>query len=355
MPRTRWPILSVVLLSILSGCGEVSRTQLEIIVPFREGGGTDQWARALAPYLQRHLGDSMVIQVVNMPGASGLQGGNVFELRRPHDGNTLFVSSGSNVFPQLLGEPAVRYDFNRFRGIVGSPTGGVVYASADLGVGSVEELCATDALLVYGGVSPTGLDLVPLLAFELLGLDVLEVLGYGGKGAARLAFEQGETNLDYQTSPAYLANVRPLVEEGLAVPLFTFGMVDDAGRVVRDPVFPELPSLADAYRTCRSQEPGGVSWDAYRSVLVAGFAAQKNLWVHADAPEDAVQRLTEGARAAVNDPEFQVLADRLLGGYPFYVGAEVDRAFSATFAISDDALAWLVDFLTREYDVRLPA
>lgn len=351
----RFRSISLYLMALAAaGCGDRGHETLEVIVPFREGGGSDQWARALAPFLQRQLGDSLVVQVVNIPGASGLQGGNVFALRRAPDGRSLFVSSGSNVFPRLLGEPAAQYDFADFRGIVGSPVGGVVYASSELGIGSVAELCETEEMLVYGGVSPTGLDMVPLLAFELLGLDVLEILGYTGKGAARVAFEQGETNLDYQTSPAYLANVVPLVEEGTAVPLFTFGMLDEAGRVVRDPVFPELPSLADAYAVCRGEDPSGTPWDAYRAVLVAGFGAQKNLWVHRDTPEHRVQGLIRAAAAAVEDPDFLQLAERLLGGYSFYLGEEVEENFAATSRMPAAATAWLVDFLTREHDVRLP-
>ena len=341
-------------LALSLACGPGQGEVLEVIVPFREGGGSDQWARALAPFLQRHLDGESVVQVVNIPGASGVQGANVFALRRRPDGTNLFVSSGSNVFPQLLGEPAVRYDFNTFRGVVGSPVGGVVYVSADLGIESVEDLCRTRDLLVYGGLSATGLDMVPLLSFDLLGLDVLEVLGYAGKGAARVAFEQGETNLDYQTSPAYLANVVPLVEEGLAVPLYSFGMLDDAGRVVVDPVFPELPSMAEAYASCHGRPPEGPAWDAYRAVLVAGFSAQKNLWVHGDTPEPAVQRLVAAARSAVADPEFQVLAERLLGGYDFYFAEDVDRALAATMSMPAPTRDWLVTFLTQEYDVRLP-
>jgi hypothetical protein len=344
----------LLLVLALTGCGRGDAEVVEVIVPFREGGGSDQWARALAPYLQRHLGDSTVVQVVNVPGASGVQGGNVFALRRAPDGRSLFISSGSNVFPQILGEPAVRYDFGTFRGIVGSPVGGVVYVSADLGIRDVADLCATDQLLVYGGISPTGLDMVPLLSFDLLGLDVLEVLGYAGKGTARVAFEQGETNLDYQTSPAYLANVVPLVEEGLAVPLYSFGQLDAQGRVVRDPVFPDLPSLADAYETCHGRSPSGIGWEAYRAVLVAGFSAQKNLWAHGATPESTIERLVAASRAAVDDPEFQALAQRLLGGYDFYFGGDVDRALDASMSMSPETRTWLVTFLRDTYDVRLP-
>jgi hypothetical protein len=144
------------------------------------------------------------------------------------------------------------------------------------------------------------------------------------------------------------------VQEGAAVPLFSFGMLDPEGRVIRDPVFPVLPSLADAYRTCRGSEPSGAAWDVYRAILTAGFAAQKNLWTHAATPAPQVERLIEAADAAVQDPDFIVLAERLLGGYPFYLGADVDRALDATTRMTPEARRWLVDWLSREHEVDLP-
>ena len=325
---------------------------IEIIVPFREGGGSDTYARAVAPYLQKHLGGDVRVRVLNVLGASGIQGGNEFALRREPDGLSLFISSGSNSLPYLLGESAVRYDFNDFAGILGSPTGGVVYAAPSAGVQDLATLCSTTGL-IYGGISPTGLDMVPLVAFALLDLDVQAILGYQGKGAARVAFEQGETNLDYQTSPAYLSNVLPLVEDGAAVPMFAFGQVSAEGDVVRDPVFSDLPSFAEAFETCKGSAPTGPGWEAYKAVLVAGFSAQKNLWTHGDAPEGRVMRLREAARATIQDPEFLAMAAALLGGYDFYIGDQVETTFRQASSLQDDAKKWLLALLRERHDVVL--
>ena len=325
---------------------------VEIIVPFREGGGSDTYARAVAPFLQKHLGADVRVRVLNVLGASGIQGGNEFGLRRDPDGLSLFMSSGSNSLPFLLGEPAVRYDFNDFAAILGSPTGGVVYAAPANGVRDIPTLCSAEGL-IYGGISPTGLDMVPLVAFALLDLDVQSILGYQGKGAARVAFEQGETNLDYQTSPAYLTNVVPLVEAGTAIPLFSFGQVDADGRVVRDPVFPDLPSFAEALETCTGMPPSGPGWDAYRAVLVAGFSAQKNLWTHRGAPEPRIAALRAAGRATIQDPEFLSMAQELLGGYEFSIGEDVEDTFRQASSIGEDAKAWLLALLRERHDVAL--
>uniref|UniRef100_UPI003F4991CD tripartite tricarboxylate transporter substrate binding protein n=1 Tax=Cupriavidus yeoncheonensis TaxID=1462994 RepID=UPI003F4991CD len=44
---------------------------IEVYVGFAAGGGTDLLARAMAPYLQKHLGGKARVVVVNKPGASG--------------------------------------------------------------------------------------------------------------------------------------------------------------------------------------------------------------------------------------------------------------------------------------------
>ena len=362
-PNRRLRVTRYLLIALLAlpACGDGSDAggppfdgeTVELIVPFREGGGSDTYARAVAPFLQKHLEGDARVRVMNVLGASGIQGGNEFALRRDPDGLSLLITSGSNSLPFILGESAVRYDFATFAGVLGSPTGGVVYASPSTGVTDLASLCDAGGL-IYGGISPTGLDMVPLISFELLGLEVQTILGYQGKGAARVAFEQGETTLDYQTTPAYQANVTQLVEMGDAIPLYTFGQVDAEGRVVRDPVFPEIPSAAEAYEACSGTAPEGPAWEAYRAVLIAGFSAQKAIWAHAEAPPERLGALRQAAIATVADPEFQALTDDLLGGYEFYTGDTVTVAFERASQINPEARSWLLSLLRDRYDVALP-
>ena len=321
---------------------------VEIVVPYGAGGGTDGWARAVAPFLQQYLGDGATVQVINEPGSSGIAGANSFALRRDPDGLSLLVSSGSNALPYVLGVDAVEYDFNTFAAITGSPVGGVVYVSPDTGISSAEELCNNEELLIYGGISATGLDIVPLIAFDLLQADVFEILGYDGNGPTRVAFEQGESTLDYETSSSYLSNVVPLVEEGKAIPLFSFGVIDADGNLVRDPVFAELPSTKEVYEACFGMEPSGVEWDAYKAVVAAGFAIQKIMWVHGDAPAEAIAALKDAATQMIADPEFQEVKNNLIGDYEFSIGEATEAQFAAASSISDESLEWLNAFIASK-------
>lgn len=345
-----------ILLALFVSLGLFSNTQaqgfydgetVELVVPFRNGGGTDRWARAVAPFLQKYL-DGATIQVINEPGGGSISSANSFAQRRAHDGMSLLVSSGSTVLPYLLNNDAVQYEFNDFQAIAGSPVGGIVYTSPDTGITSGADLCDNEELLIYGGISTTGLDMVPLLSYELLNANVFEILGYDGKGPVTVAFQQGEVNLDYQTSSSYLKNIAPLVEEGKATPLYTFGVIDGEGNLVRDPAFSEMPTIKEVYEECYGEAPSGVAWDAFKAATAAGFAIQKIIWAHGDAPAGANEALIAAATEMIADPEFQEVKSNLIGDYDFSTGEATMAQFGAAGSISDEAFAWLTDFLASK-------
>ena len=82
----------------------------------------------------------------------------------------------------------------------------MVFVSPQSSIESVADLCDLGTTLRYAGVSSSGLDIVPLIAFELLDITIDATFGYEGRGASRVAFEQGQADIEYQTTPGYLAN-----------------------------------------------------------------------------------------------------------------------------------------------------
>jgi tripartite-type tricarboxylate transporter receptor subunit TctC len=327
------------------------RKTVEILVPFGTGGGTDTVARFLAPHLQRDLGNNVRVQVVNKPGGGGVAGSNEFALRRKPDGLTLFISSVTPTFAYLLGEPEVRFDFRDFEPILGFPFNGVVYVRSDLGIESAEELVESSEEIIYGGISATGVELLSLLAFDILKVDARVIFGYEGSGPARLAIERGETNANYDTVTAYLSNVEPLVQEGQIVPLFTFGWIGPDGEVVRDPLLPDLPNVREVYMDAYGEEPSGNAWEVFKGLLGA-LGSEKTLWVHKDAPVEARQELRAAASRMIADADFTAAAATSLGGYSFIPGEQAEKTFfSGLDNISDEKIAWVYDFLREEYEI----
>ncbi|MEH7829936.1 Bug family tripartite tricarboxylate transporter substrate binding protein [Gemmobacter denitrificans] len=327
---------------------------IEWIIPFSAGGGSDTWARFNAPLLSKYLPGQPTVVVVNEPGGGSTKGTNLFAARAKPDGLTILGTSGSTQFPYLLGDPRVRYEYKDWKIAMAGPTGGVVYTTPSLGLKAPEDIAMLKGKdLVYASQGATSLDLVPLLGFRLMGFNVQHVFGFKGRGDGRLAFERAEVNIDYQTSSAYIKNVKPLVDAGQAVPLFSWGVLNEAGEVVRDPTFPELPSFVEAYQTLTGAAPSGPEYDAYFAFFTAGFPAQKMVFLPKDTPDDIVAAYQKAFEDMKADPDYQANAEAVLGTYEQVTGPLAQALFEKGTTISPDLRKQVADMLAADYGVKL--
>jgi len=324
---------------------------LETVVPFDAGGGSDVLARYVAPFLNEHIEGNPAVQVTNIPGAGSVIGMNEYVGLRDPSGYNGVWTSGSTIMNHLLQTEGVNFEFNELSPILGVPAGGVVYISPSTGYQEPKDILNLDEPLVYSGQSETALDLVPLVSFEVLDLDVQPVLGYEGNGPARVAFEQGESNINYQTTAAYLSNVAPLVESGEAIPLYTFGHFDADGNIIRDPAFPDIPHVKEFYEEVYEEEPSGVEYNAFEVVSARGFTIQKVLWTKDEAPEDAIRLLQEGAERLAEDESFVEEGEDVLGGYEPVVGQELNDLIENIIQsdLDPDVETWIDDYLAENF------
>lgn len=325
---------------------------VELVIPFGTGGGSDVWARFNAPFLAKYLPGNPNVVVRNVPGGGSITGANQYAANAKPDGLSLLGTSGSTQFPYLLGDRRVRYDYKNWEVVMASPTGGVAYISSKFGVKSVRDLAKVKGQrLVYGSQGATSLDLVPLLGFRMLGLDVHHVFGMQSRGDGRLAFERGEATIDYQTSSAYIQSSLPLVKDGKAVPLFSWGVTDDKGNLVRDPAFPDLPHFAEAYQIVTGKAPSGNEWEAVKAFLIAGFPAQKLLVLPKNTPRDIVETYRKAFRDMRNDPQYKAGLQTALGGYDQVTDQAAEALYKLGTNIPEYARDWVRFQLSRNYNV----
>jgi tripartite-type tricarboxylate transporter receptor subunit TctC len=324
---------------------------IEIIIPFPVAGGSDIWIRTIGPYLEKQIPGNPKLNYRNVAGGRSIPGMMEFAQKAKADGLMLLVSSATNYFPVLLGDKAAKYDFRQWKPLLVNPVGGVMYASPAAGVKRVEDL-ARAKNLIYGGISAIGLDMIPLITFELLELDAKGVLGFKGRGEARIAFERGETNIDYQTTPAYNAQVVPLIKEGKAIPLMTFGQLDENGNIVRDPAVPDLPTVPEVYEKLKGKKPSGKFWDTYKVFMPSAFAVQKILWVKADAPAEVLKVFYAAADRLEKDKEFLAKTDKILGGYPLLRGDRLEKTIQQAFQIDSDTQSFVKQWAGKKYHVK---
>jgi hypothetical protein len=335
--------------AVTAGMGQaqdLAGKTVEFVIPFSESGGSARWANFYAPLLSEALPGNPTVVVRYRPGAGSTEGANWFQEQTNGDGTLVFGTSGSTQFPYLLGDPRVRYEYADWQPVLASGTGGVVFLPPDLGAqfdGDFDGL--TEEFFLYGSQGATTLDLVPLLAFQMLGLQVDPVFGIEGRGDGRLMFERGEANIDYQTSSAYLQSVVPLVEQGLAVPAFSFGALDENGVIVRDPTFPDIPSFREVCEATAACEVDGVAWDAWKAFFISGFGAQKMVYLPGTASPEVVAMYEQAFRDILARPDFLTMAGEELGVYPQLTGdagrSASDQATKVTAEARDFVLGWL--------------
>ena len=327
---------------------------LEWMIPFDVGGGTDVRSRFHVPWLKKYLKSHVNIVVENKPGAGSISGTNLFYVNRSRrDELNLLSTGGSTNIAMMMKQPAVQFDFLRMIPIAGFPTGSVWYVSRDSGVKSVADLRHPPKPLHYAGVSASGRDLGGLLAFDLFQIPVQVTLGHTSGGASTLlTFETGESNFDMQTTSVYRTR---MADRQDVVPLYTDGILDARGDVVRDPSWPDLPSVKEVYVALQGREPAGPEWEAYKIALGTRGALDMVVWLHGDAPKPAVDELTQAFRAMSRDPDYQKALAEQTGGYPIIVGQEVLKPLvKQTFDIDPGVRDWLFAWLEQKYNVPRP-
>lgn len=333
--------------------GDYSGETVEMMIPLAEGGGTDTWARFVATELTHEVPGSPGLAPVNDDGGEGILGTNHFMSSARTDGTEVLVSTASTVVPYLLDMPAVRYDFAELRPILANGTGAVVYARTSAGVQGVEDLVDRDKPLVFGGIAATSLDLTTLLAFDLLSADVASTFGFEGRGPVNLALQRGEVDIDYQTTSSYGPAVEPLVEDGTAVPLFSLGQVDESGEIVRDPNFPDLPTVVEVYEELYGEQPDAEVLDTYRAILALTYTYQKALWVPEDTPDEALELLRSTAEEMGADPAFETAAAEVLGGYPIDASPDLAERIGEAYRVDDSVREDVLELLETDYDITI--
>lgn len=325
---------------------------VELVVPFDTGGGTDTIARFLAPVLSDHIPGNPTVQVINLPGADTLIGHNDFAAREP-DGESWFLGGGTGNVNYIFGNADAQYDYDDWDAYLGVPQGAVVYVSPSTGIEEPADLLNPDEPLVWPAGSPEGSDLARLFTAELLGAEFDPVFGYDGSGAERIAFEQGEGNMNVETTTSYHSNVTPLVEDGVAIPLYSQGQMDDEGNLIRDPSVPDLPHVVELYEEIHGGAPDDMELRAHRLLTSATAIFNKILFMHADVPEEAKDALRTGIEGLLEDPRYDEAREDALGGYDISYGDGLQSTLSEILNPNPEVVDWVIEWAREEYDSQL--
>jgi tripartite-type tricarboxylate transporter receptor subunit TctC len=279
-------IVSAVMLSALaatSARAEYPERPITMIVSYSAGGGTDIAARTLAPFIEKHLGGGATITVLNRPGAGGEVGFTELARARP-DGYTIgFVNT-----PNLLTIPIQRK--TRYSLADLAPVANIVYdpgafsVRPDSGIKTLPELVAyakeNPGKVTYGTTGIGSDDHLAALAFERATGVKLKHVPFSGNVDVRAAVLGGHIMMASM-------NVSETVADAKSGSLVLLGQMAEE----RWEGAPDTPTF---------KEQG---FD-----IIMG--SDRGIAAPAGVPEEALSKLTEAVRKAVQDPDFREQAKK---------------------------------------------
>jgi hypothetical protein len=224
-----------------------------LLVAGPENGVLNRWADALQPPLEQSLPPDTTIKRLTTGGADGVTGANQFETRAAPDGLTIMLVPGDALLAWLIGDPRAQFDVGHWVAVAAGVTPGLVAGRP----GAV----AADKPLRIGAATPGGPDLPALLGCELLGARLEPVLGLTGPGAALTAFSQNAIDALLLHGHNVSQQMAAMAAVG-GQPVFALPAFDDAGAMVRDPMFPDVPLLAELMLGGLTKEPLHRAWRA---------------------------------------------------------------------------------------------
>jgi putative tricarboxylic transport membrane protein len=210
---------------------------INVVVPFATGGYNDRLSRAFAPFLEKEIGQPLVI--VNQEGA-GAQLGHTYALQQPNDGYTILCTSAAPYIPLSILLQNAPYKAEDFW-MINLPSRDYTLAatSSDSEIESFQQVIdslKSDPSSVSLGVQPASADYANLvLTLRAAGIDpaALRIVTYDGGGPARNAAAGGQVDVGFVGGEGFL----PLKDKIKPLAIYAADTVE---------WFPEAPTIAAA-------------------------------------------------------------------------------------------------------------
>ena len=291
MRMVRW---AAVALFALSGClvaaaDNYPSRPIRLIVTFPPGGSADVMARAIEPYLERQLGQPIVIE--NRTGAGGVTGIEAVARSAP-DGYTIGIGAAGALAVNLSLKEKMPYDpFTELAPISGlAKTPFLLAAAPNFEPNAVRDVIALakqklGAIAIGHGGNGTAMHLTAQLFTHMAGID-MTLVPYRGTGPATQDLVAGHIPLAITDIPTAVSLIQSKQIKVLAVTTKE-----------RFAAMPDLPTMDEAGL------PG------YESIGWFGFVAP------AGTPTEIIAMLNGATVAALKDPGM-LERTRSLGAIP---------------------------------------
>lgn len=253
------------------------------VVSYGAGGGYDQIARFMAPYLEEELGATVVVE--NQPGAGGLLASNNLLTTEP-DGLTFGFFSGQGQAGSVLGgAEGVQFDlldFTYISRVAADPR--VLNVGARTDYQTIEDVMAAQDF-TFASSGPGGSDHIDAtVLYAILDIDGDIVTGFDGSAETELAVTAG----DADAASGTFGSRYPPIQSG----------DHRAVLVIGDERIEEIPDVPALTELDLSEEQMALA-EAHVALQSMG----RMVWAPPDIPESCVAELDAAIGTVLANPE----------------------------------------------------
>ena len=333
--RRSWMVTSVLACLLFAGCGGnaddassgdtaeefYAGKNIRWIIPYSPGGGYDEYARLLDPYLEKYTGAR--VDIINLPGAGGMRGVNeIFDA--PKTGLTIGMINGSAlVTNELAGMRGANYkvaEFDFLGRVVADRR--VFVVSEASGYETIEELWADGANAKIGATGLGGSTYVDAVIInEAFNLDLKIVHGFDSSSVVRQSMLRGNI-------------VGTWGSWGSAVDAVGAGrnkVLLQSGRI-RHPDLPDVPTAFEM--AAASDDPARTEQilSAWEALLQVGRPVAGPPGI----PADRLEFLRTAFSAAMHDAEMLEIAKKTERPLDYMSGSEMRAVVEEATSLPQD-------------------
>jgi tripartite-type tricarboxylate transporter receptor subunit TctC len=291
------------------------------IIPYSPGGGYDEYARLIAPYLEKYTGAR--VDILNLPGAGGMRGANDL-FTAPKNGLTIGLINGSalvaNELAEMSGAEYRIAEFDYLGRIVADRR--VFSVTLESGFNSIEDLWKAGSSVKIGATGLGGstyLDAV--IVNEAFGLDLNIVHGFDSSSVVRQAMLRGNIAGTWGSWGSALDSV----DNG------AHHILLQSGRT-RLPELPDVPTALELVDLTDNPERTKRILSAWETLHEVG----RPLAAPPGTQPERLQFLRDSFRSAMTDPELLEKSSKLNRTLDYATAEEMQRVIRESIEMPDD-------------------
>ena len=303
---------------------------LDLYIGFTSGGTYDTYSRLVAQFMGDHIPGKPKIVPKQMVGAgSRAAATHIFNIA-PKDGTQLATADQALAMQQVLNDPGIQFDANKFIWI-GNPIAdnNTMAAWTASGVTSIDEAKTREFVVGANGITASAQ--YPQAMNVLLGTKFKIITGYPGGTDINLAMQRGEVAIRGQNSwSSWKSQHMDWIKAKQITILVQIGLT-------KDKELPEVPLLMDLATTPDDRTA--------LKLLSAPTAIGRPIFTTPGVPQERVAALRAAFNATMKDPAFLATAAKANMDLNPVSGEELQRIVAELFATPPSAVQRLKEIL----------